>query len=295
MSQEPNPNNMPNFLEEILTSAQGILANFNSFYKDCIILTHPDDDALVISSAEYLQPQRLLSLLKATDEYQSTEDLRVAASLWNKVYSWATLPSVLVLMTWAGIGLDASLDNISFVLKDGEPRALWFKDFSRTVIYPERLPIPIPQDFPGKLVNSVDALHQAVFAGLFPNNLALIIDRIHHLTKLSKKTMWGNAVNASEALYEKLHGTAKLEAIQTDYSVLFEEPYSLVMPGKNPLYKLVRTEQLNEPDLPTKTTVRVTCCLYNLIPPNYIKCSNCPLLKPEERIAQMKQEMTEHH
>lgn len=295
MSQQPIPNNTPNFLAEILARAQRILASFNSFYKDCIILTHPDDDALVISSAEYLQPQRLLSLLKATDEYKSTEDFRVAASLWNKVYSWTTLPSVLVFMTWAGIGLDASLDNISFVLKDGEPKALWFHDLSRTVIYPERLPIPIPQDFPGKFVNSVDALHQAVFAGLFQNNLALIIDRIHHLTKLSKKTMWGNAVNASEALYEKLHGSAKLEAIQTDYSVLFEQPYSLVMPGKNTLYKLVYTEQLNEPGLPAKTTVRVTCCLYNLIPPNYVKCTNCSLLKTEERITQMKQEMTEHH
>ncbi len=290
MSQQQNPTSISNLLEEIFARTQRILG---SFYTDCIILKTPPDSAEVISPAQYLQPERLLSLLKATSEYQSTQDLRVAASLWNKVYSWTALPSILALMTWAGVGLDASLDNVSFVLEDGEPRALWFHGNSRSVIYPERSPIPIPKDFSGKLVTSVDALHQAVFTGLFQHNLAPVIERIHGLSKLSKKTMWGNAVNASEWLFEELSGYASPEAVQTDYSVLFEQPYSSVMPSRNPLYKLIRTEQLNEPGLPAKFTVRVTCCLYYLIPPDYGKCTNCPLLQTRERIKQMKQEIAE--
>ncbi|PLZ97222.1 siderophore-iron reductase FhuF [Fischerella thermalis CCMEE 5268] len=279
-----------NFIEEIFTLAQSTL---DSLYTDCIVLTQPPDDAEVISLNDYLQPDRLLSGWKASEIYQKSQDIRVAASIWNKVYSWTTLPGVLALMTWAGVGLDAGLDNVSFVLEDDEPKALWFHDLSQTVIYPERSPLPIPEDYPGIIVDSVEALHQAVFTGLFQHNLAPMIDRVHSLTKLSKKIMWGNAVNASEGQFAELSQCTSPEAIQTDYSVLYEKAYSSVMLGRNPLHNLVRTEQINEPGLPATTTVRLTCCLYAFIPPYDEKCTNCPLLKPQERIALMKEEMTE--
>ncbi|RUR75346.1 siderophore-iron reductase FhuF [Chlorogloeopsis fritschii PCC 9212] len=279
-----------NFIEEIFTLAQSTL---DSLYTDCIVLTQPPDDAEVISLNDYLQPDRLLSAWKASEIYQKSQDIRVAASIWNKVYSWTTLPGVLALMTWAGVGLDAGLDNVSFVLEDGEPKALWFHDLSQTVIYPKRSPLPIPEDYPGIIVDSVEALHQAVFTGLFQHNLAPMIDRVHSLTKLSKKIMWGNAVNASEGQFAELSQCTSPEAIQTDYSALYEKAYSSVMLGRNPLYNLVRTEQINEPGLPATTTVRLTCCLYAFIPPYDEKCTNCPLLKPQERIALMKEEMTE--
>ncbi|MBD2690468.1 ferric iron reductase [Anabaena catenula] len=312
MSQQLGNKSVLNFLMEIFTLAQ---SNLDSFYTDCIILTEPPDGAEVISLNDYLQPNRLLSQWQASDIYQKTQDIRITASIWNKVYSWKTLPGVLALMTWAGVGLDAGLDNVSFVLEDGKPKALWFHDLSGTVIYPQRYlqsaellarhaarsllprrstlsPILIPQDYPGKIVNSVEALHQAVFTGLFQHNLVPMIDRVHSLTKLSKKTMWGNAVNASERQFAKLSQYTNSEAIQTDYSILYEQLYSSVMPGRNPLYNLVRTEQLNEPGLPTTTTVRLTCCLYTFIPPCNEKCTNCPLMQPQERIAQIKQYMT---
>lgn len=277
-------------LEKIFTLAQEKLDNY---YTDLIILTQPPDSAEVISLNNYLQPARLLSEWQNSDIYQKTQDIRIAASIWNKVYSWKTLPGVLALMSWAGIGLNAELDNVSFVLEEGEPKALYFHDLSGTVIYPPRLPIPIPQDYPGKIVNSVEELHQAVFTSLFHRNFAPMIERVHRLTKLSKKTMWGNAVNASEWQFAELNKVANSESIKIDYSVLYEQPNSLVMPGRNPLYNLVRTEQINEPGLPATTTVRLTCCLYAFIPPGDEKCTNCPLLKPEERIAQIKEYMTE--
>lgn len=290
MSQPLITPNVSNFIQEIFTHAQHTL---NSFYTDCIILTEPPAGAEVIALNDYLQPERLLSVIKARSEYEKTQDIRIAASIWNKVYSWTTLPGVLALMTWAGLGLDAAVENISFVLEDGQPKAVWFHDLSRTVIYPKRSPILIPKDYPGKIVNSVDALHQAIFTGLFQRNLALMIDRVHSLTKLSKKTMWGNAVNASEGQFAELSKCISPEAIQTDYSVLYEQPYSSVMPDRNPLYNLVRTEQLNEPGLPTQVTVRLTCCLYIFIPPFDGKCANCPLVEPQERIALIKEDLAE--
>ncbi|MBF2004188.1 IucA/IucC family C-terminal-domain containing protein [Chlorogloeopsis fritschii PCC 9212] len=288
------------FVEEIYAHAQKTLDNF---YTDSIILTTPANDLEVIPAAQYLQPDNLLSILKASPEYQKTQDLRVAASLWNKAYSWIPLPSVLAFMTWAGVGFDASVDNVSFVFKDGELEALWFQDLSRTEIYPERSPIPIPNNYPGKLANSVDELYNAVFTGLFQNHLLPVIDCLHALTKVSKKTLWGNAVNASYGIFEDLDGYAKKEAIQMDYSVLFEQPYSLVLSHSpqqtlrksNPLYNLIRTEKFNEPGLPTQMKVRKTCCLIALIPPDYSKCGNCPLLKPGDRIARMKKKLAQAH
>lgn len=282
--------NIRGFLRETFNLAQ---SNLDSFYTDGIILTQPADDVEVISLNDYLQPDRLLSDWQTSEIYQKIPDIRIAASIWNKIYSWTTLPGVLALMTWAGVGLDASIENVSFILEDGKPKALWFHDLSGTVIYPQRLPVPIPENYPGKIVNSVAELHQAVLTNLFQRNFAPMIDRVHSLTKLSKKTMWGNAVNASERQFAELSKCINKEAIKTDYSVLYEQPYSCVMPGRNPFYKLVRSEQINEPGLPTTTTVRRTCCLYAFIPPGDEKCTNCPLLTPQERIAQMKQYMTE--
>lgn len=288
MFKAKNPESISNFFEDIFTIAKQEL---NSFYTNRITLNTPAQEFEVISLTEYLQTEKLLSLFKATSFYQSSQDIRVAASISNKIYSWTTLPGVLALMTWAGVGLDASVDNVSFVLEKNELKALYFHDLSRSVIYPERLPIALPPNYPGKLVNSVEELHKFVFTGLFQNNINTVVDIIHRLTKLSKKTMWGNAVNASEGLYEDFSKCASPEAVKADYSVLFEQPYSLVREGSNPLYNLVRTEEINEPGLPNKYTVRVTCCLYYLIPPHDEKCTNCPLLKPHERIAQIKQEM----
>ncbi|BAT56851.1 unknown protein (plasmid) [Nostoc sp. NIES-3756] len=290
MAQQLTSPQVYNFIKEIFTQAQNTL---DSFYTDCIILTQPPDGAEVISLNDYLQTEKLLSGIKARPEYAKTQDIRIAASIWNKVYSWKTLPGVLALMTWAGVGLNASHENVSFVLEDGQPKALWLHDLSCTVIYPQRLPIPIPEDYPGKIVNSVDALHEAVFTGLFARNLAPMIECVHSLTKLSKKIMWGNAVNASEGQFAELSKCTSVEVIQTDYSVLYQQPYSSVMPGRNPLYNLVRTEQLNEPGLPPKFTVRLTCCLYNLIPPYDSKCPNCPLIETQERIALIKEDLAE--
>jgi|GEM_PF-1135134 len=280
------------YLDDIITHLRQTVGDG---YGHSILLSPPPEDVVTIPAVQYLQPDNLLAIFKASPQYERSQDLRVAASLWNKRYSWTPLPDVLALMTYAGLGLDASLDNVSFVFKAGELQGLWFHDLSRTVIYPERLPFPIPQDGSVKTVNRVDQLHQFVFTGLFENHLAGVIDRIHGLTKLSKKTMWGNAVNASHGLFEDLQNHASSEAIQTDYSALFEQPYSAVMPERNPLYNLLRTQQMDEPGLPTEVTFRATCCLIALIPPDHKKCGNCPLITSEERLDRLRSKLKPQH
>ncbi len=262
-------NSIEDFLEDILSEAK---QNLDPLYTDCIIFTQIPNDAEIITLKNYLQPERILAEIKASPEYQKTQDLRIAASVWTTIYCWATLPGILTFMTWAGVGLNASLENVSFVLENGKPKAITFHDLSGTVVYPRRAPIPIPKNYPGKIVNRVDDLHQAVFTGLFQQNLAPLINQVHQLTKLSKKTMWGNAVNASEEQFSMLSQCTDQEAIKIDYSVLYEQRNSLVMPGLNPLYNLTDTA----PN--TGLKIRRTCCLYKFIPPEYENCSNCPLI-----------------
>lgn len=274
-----------NILDDIITHLQKTMGNG---YGNSILLSPPPEDTVIIPAVQYLQPDNLLRIFKASPKYQQTQDLRVVASLWNKGYSWTPLPDVLALMTYAGLGLDVSLNNISFVFKEGEIQALWLHNLSHTVIYRERSPFPIPQDCGIRIVDSVKKLHQFVLTGLLKNHIGLIIDRIHRLTKLSKKTMWGNAVNASHDLFEDLKKYISDETIRTDYFTLFEQPQSTVMAGRNPLYNLLRTQQLNEPDLPSQITFRATCCLIVLIPPDHKKCGNCPLMTPEERLTRLR-------
>ncbi|MTF38698.1 siderophore-iron reductase FhuF [Cyanobacterium aponinum] len=281
-----------NILDDIITHVQKTMGDG---YGNSILLSPPPKDTFILPAVQYLQRDNLLRIFKASPKYQQTQDLRVVASLWNKGYSWIPLPDVLALMTYAGLGLDVSLNNISFVFKEGEIQALWLHDLSRTVIYRERSPFFIPQDCGIKIVHSVEKLHQFVLTGLLKNHLGVIIDRIHTLTKLSKKTMWGNAVNASDWLFEDLQKYISYETIQTDYFTLFEQPHSVVMGGRNPLYNLLRTQQLDEPDLPTKITFRATCCLIALIPLDHKKCGNCPLMSLEERVARLRNQLKSNH
>ncbi len=99
------PRSQLKILHDIVTHFQQTVGGG---YGHSILLSPPPDDTVTIPAAQYLQPDHLLSIFKASREYERSQDLRVAASLWNKRYSWTPLPDVLALMTYAGLGLDAS-------------------------------------------------------------------------------------------------------------------------------------------------------------------------------------------
>lgn len=115
-----------------------------SSLADYIMLNPPSDEFEVISVAKYLQPESLMQMIEARAVEEKIEDLRVAGAVSNKIYHWAVLPGVLALMTLAGVGLDASVENVSLVFKDGEPQALWLHNLNHTVIYPPRFPCLFP-------------------------------------------------------------------------------------------------------------------------------------------------------
>jgi len=279
----------PEFLEQLFASF-----NLDPYTAQTLRFAPPDDRTKVISTAEYLQRDRLMAMIEATASEYKIDDLRVAAAVSNKIYHWVVLPGVLALMTLAGIGLDASVENAKLVFEDGELRSLWLHSLDNTAIYPPRLPVSIPSNYSGKILSSVDELHRFVFTNLFERHISILIARVHALAKVSKKTLWGNAAFTCDATYEVLSECAvNNEAVQADHQTLLEQPFSPVMRERNPLYQLMKTETLNELGLPSQIRVRATCCLILKIPPAYIKCSNCPLMTPEERIVALKQDMAE--
>lgn len=278
----------PEFLDKLFASFQ-----LDDYTARSLRFTPPDDNAEVIAVAEYLQPDRLMVMIEGAAKENNVGDLRVAAAVSNKIYHWVVLPGILAMMSLAGIGLDASAKNVSFIIKDGELQTLWLHNLENIAIYPPQFPFSIPDYYTINILNSVNELHTFVFTGLFQNNVSILIDRVHTLTKVSKKTLWGNAAFTCSATYDLLRECSDSEAVQVDYQTLLEQPYSPVMPARNPLYKLMKREALNESGLPHEIEVRSTCCLYAFIPPYTTKCSNCPMLKPAERIAMLKAELAE--
>jgi len=279
----------PKFLEQLFASF-----NLDPYTAETLRFTPPDDRTEVISAVDYLQSDRLMAMIEAAASKYQVDDLRVAAAVSNKIYHWIVLPGVLALMTLAGIGLDASIENASLVFEDGELQSLWLHSLDNTAIYPPRFPVLIPSNYSGKIISSVDELHQFVFTNLFQQHLSILIDRVHTLTKVSKKTLWGNAANTCNGTYEDLSEcTINNEAV-LDYQTLLEKPFIPVTHKRNPLYKLMKTETLNEP-VPSEIRVRATCCLFFKIPPGDTKCGNCPLMTPEERVRELKQDMAEVH
>jgi hypothetical protein len=78
-------------------------------------------------------------------------------------------------------------ENVSLVFEDDELQSLWLNSLDNTAIYPPRFPVSIPSNYSGKILSSVDKLHRFVFTNLFERHLSILIDRVHTLTKVSKK------------------------------------------------------------------------------------------------------------
>ena len=278
-------------LEQVFNPFKGRLGDF---LGERLPFKPPIDEVEIVLATEYLKPERLKEAIAQTAADYETDNLQAAASLWNKYYNNTVLPGVLAYMTLLGVGVDASLENVSIVIADNKPQALLLNNFNNTLIYKGRFPQSIPTSYPENLfVNSVADLHQAVLTNLFQRHIALVIDRIHSLTKLPKAVMWGNAGNLCVFLYERFSELLdEKTAVDEDRLVLLEQRHSGIIPTGNPLYKPIRYEQLTDPELPPLVSVRRTCCLVYLLP-KLTSCSDCPHLKTEERIALLKQEMAE--
>lgn len=63
-------------------------------------------------------------------------DPRIVGVHWLGQLGYALLPPVISAMTRAGIGIDASLENVAIVQPNGSPAQIVLRDPTRLVVYP---------------------------------------------------------------------------------------------------------------------------------------------------------------
>jgi ferric iron reductase protein FhuF len=259
-------------------------------HRERLTVSTLTDDADLVPAIAYLTPGTLLAAIEQVRARFGAPDPRVAASLWNKHYNAAVIPGILAAMTLTGIGLNAAITNVTIVLRDGLPMGSRLHHLADTAIYPPRFPSTISNPF-GRLVHNIPDLHNMVLTNLLQENLQLIIDRLSHLTRISKNILWDNAGNLCADLYERIAGCSNGHAVLEDRRALLETPEIASVGLRNPLYQSVRYERLVGSGVPSAIRVRRSCCLrYRL--GEQEPCYVCPLLTPSERIAAMKQRAT---
>lgn len=242
-----------------------------------LVLAEPPADAEVVPAEAYLTAETMRKALLAFMAAKGTTELQAAASVWNKQYNGALLAGLLAAMTLAGVGLDASIGNVSVVHRGGLPKAIMLHDLSGTVVYPPRLKAPLPSP-----AVTLAAFQEHVFTKAIEGHLTQIIDQIYRLTRTPKAMLWGNVGNLCASIYYQMERRPEAAAaIREDRAALLEQPDTL-------LYNPVRYEELGAPDLPPVVLVRRTCCQKHKLPESR-HCTTCPLLSREERIGLIRQ------
>lgn len=261
-------------------------------YGERLTFVGPPGGTEVVPAESYLRPETLRAAIERAAEDWQTTDLRAVASVWNKHYNAAVLSGPLAAMTLRGIGLDASISRARIVLDGGLPKALLLDSVATSVVFRPRFLADEPHFSDFADVDRVDELHRFVFVRLFQQHLGLIVQQLHGLTGLSAKIMWGNAGNLCADLYDRL---ARLpdaaSTVSEDRVALLERRDGSTKDGRNPLYRTVRYEPLNVPDLPSVVRVRRSCCLKHRLP-GHAACYVCPLLGVDERVGLLQQSRT---
>lgn len=239
-------------------------------YADRLLLTAPPAGAELVPAAAFTNAEQIRCYVERYAAGLGAEDLRAAASVWNKQYNAAVLMGTLTAMTLGGIGLDARLQNASIQLQDSIPRAMLLHDLTGSVIGG------------GQRAD----LYRVICGGAFAGHLAPVIDALYQAFGISRRILWGNVGNLVADMFDKWAAMPEVPAaVLEDRLFLLEKADSPLLPGKrNPLCGCVRYEELGEPDLPAIVRVRHTCCQKNRLPGGKA-CSTCPLVTREERVA----------
>jgi ferric iron reductase protein FhuF len=247
--------------------------HLDEFFQNRLQLTPPNEKGEVVKAAEYLTPNYLQTHLEAFATQQRIPDLAIAASLWNKYYNNALIPAILIPMTLLGIGLEASLENVSLILKDGKPEAIFLHSLDSAISYSPRFGQDTTADLP--TVSSLSELHTFVFTPLL-HHLTHLIKQINTLTCLPPSVMWGNGGNLCAYLYQELsHCPGGTSSSQEDQAAIFHQRNSPTGNGRNPLYRTMIFKD-SEP-----FTLRRICCLLFRIPAGEGYCGNCPLIQEQ--------------
>lgn len=260
-------------LPEVL---QPILPQLDSYYSTCLLTSLPHK-AESVAVTLYLQPENLkLEIVRKAEEL-ATDRLKIAASEWLVEYIELLVPLVLIPMTLAGVGLDCTPGNLSLVIEDSRPKAIWPENSVSSIRYHRSGAPKIPTTFTLSTAASLQELHQFVFRALFKQHLTPLFEQLTTLTGISSKLLWGVAGRSIFNLYKSLQQDLQCPAIQEDLAALLErETNFAIAEGKNPLYRETYFNQT------TPNWAQPNYCLQNRLPSGF-SCGDCPLLKPEEK------------
>lgn len=256
----------------------------DEFLHDRLLLTPPRGNVEVVESAEFLTTDYLQASIEALAAECGISELAVAASLWNKLYNNALIPAILPAMTLLGIGL-ASLENVSLVLKDQKPEAILLHRLDGAVVYPPRFGQGAAPNL--STISQLCELHAFVFTPLL-QHLRFLINRVNALTRLPRSVMWGNAGNLCTYLYQELSNCPGGAASQEDRAAIFEQSQSPKGIGRNPLYRTMVCDRVENSEFSELIITRRTCCLLFRMPEGEGYCGNCPMMSREERLARLK-------
>ena len=247
----------------------------DEFLQNRLQLTQLSPGTDVIKATDFIGSNQLLSSIQRVGREKDIADIAVAASLWSKFYVNALMPAILPAMTWLGIGLDASLANVSLVLKDEVPEAIALHRLDSAVIYPPRF--GEVDSFHQPTVTSLADLYAVVWTSLF-EHLSWLSDRVNALTRLPRSVLWGNTGNICDFMYRELSRCVGQEAnSQTDRTFIFDSAYRLAGIGRNPLYRTMTQDSADQSaGTPTRARRR-TCCLLFKMSGDDGYCGNCPI------------------
>ncbi len=255
-------------------------------YRDVGIHLAAPSGIEAVPGAALRDPAALRERVARFGDRIGTADQRIAAVHWLGQLGYAVLPPIEMAMTRAGIGLDASLDNIAILQPDGQPTAILLRDLGGTVVLPERYQGALPLTAIGHPVASAEALRRVVLDALFGRTFLPLIETLHALTGVSSHVLWGQVAYEADLFYQQLvrvDPAARTTAWEDDRAAFFDRHTWTVAPGPSPLHRPTRLVALIDPASgePTTKTLRSTCCLIYQVPTGRM-CGACPLAPKRE-------------
>lgn len=269
-------------LQEQLTPLRGR-------YREVAIRLDPPEGIEAVPGALLRDPIDLKARIARFGERIGTADLRIAAVHWLGQLGYAVLPPIEMAMIRAGIGLDASLDNIAVLQPAGQPAEVQILDLAGTVVLPERYGGDIPLEDVGRPVGSAEELREVVRNGLFGRTFLPLVELLHGLTGVSRQVLWGQVSFEADLFFQQLARVVPEErtaAWEGDRAAFFERPEWDLAPGPNPLYQPTKTVTVLDPATGAETsrTLRSTCCLIFRVPARM--CGACPLAPKRETVTE---------
>lgn len=284
----PNQSESPLLALEHLIMSQ--VAPLQGRFGEIGIKLDPSEQLELVQADSLLNPDNMVATIEHFSTLIGTDDPRIGGTHWLGQLGYALLPPIEMAMTRAGIGLDASLDNLMIVLVDEKPAQVLLRDVGNAVIYAPRVPdAEAAQIAAGAGITSTVAtsgdLRQFVMERLIDRNLRPLVDLINDLTGVSSKVLWGQVAYEADLFYQQLvrvDPDHRTPAWEEDRAALFATSNWLNGVDQHPFLHPTRTiESVASDGTPKVSNVRSTCCLIYQSP-NGRMCGACPLARKKD-------------